>query len=305
MKRCPVILLGLMALSCAVVGCKTSPQKQDADSLANDSVDSLAAAQDTMVTDSFGYVYYNADSTVHSTISVDYPRGDDSLSQAVRTFIAKQLLELYVPYNNEDLDSASLKTYPRYKGSLCKAQKMIDFYGKGAAKFLKAQRKEYQGDDNPGFCSEVNIRKTAETATYVTYAMNGYYEGGGAHGSYTWYSINISKLTLKPILKAIDSSKTRALQKILQNGVAQYFEGEEDFNLSSVYEYLDPMGEKGGKNLIPLPAYTPYIEGDSLCFVYQQYEIAPYSEGLVSFDVALKDIKPYLRKEVKDLIVDK
>ncbi len=305
MKRLPAILLGLIALTFAMVGCKTSPQKQDADSLASDSVDTLAAAPDTMVTDSFGYAYYNADSTLHSTVSVDFPRGDDSLSQAVRTFIAKQLFALYVPYNNDDLDSSSVKDYPRYKGSVCKAQKLIDFYGKGAAKFLRAQRKEYQGDDNPGFCSEVNIRKAAETATYVTYAVNAYYEEGGAHGSYTWYSINISKLTRKPILKAIDNSKTRALQKILKKGVAEYFEGDENFNLSSVYEYLDPVGEKGSNNLIPLPAYTPYVEGDSLCFVYQQYEIAPYSEGLVSFNVALKDIKPYLRQEVKNLIEKK
>ncbi len=308
MKKLPIMLLGTIALTFAVAGCKTSPQKQAADSLANDSVDSVVTdvAPDTLASKVFSYAYYNADSTLQSTISVDYPQGDDSLSQAVKAFIGKQLGALYVPYHfSEEADAR--RDYPRYKGSVLQAQKMLDYYGKGAAKFLAAQQAEIPGDDKPHVCSDVKIRKVAETSTYLTYLMQSYDEVGGAHGSSTSYELNISKLTNKVIEKAIDSSQTRALQNILKKGIAQYFKecGDEDFKISSIYEYLDPIGEKGNNNLIPLPANTPYIENDSLCFVYQQYEIAPYAAGLVSFNVALKDIKPYLRKEVKDLIVEK
>ncbi len=306
-----MILLGTIALTFAMSGCKTSPQKPASDSLATDSVDSLAPAEvatpDTLVINKVAYTYHNADSTIQSTVLVDYPQGDDSLSQAVKAFIGKQLGELYVPYHYAEEEEA-LKDYPRYKGSVLQAREMVDYYGKGAAKFLAEQQKLIPvGGEKPSVCSDVKISKAAETSTYLTYLMNAYYEVGGAHGSYTCYYLNISKLTHKPIEKAIDSSKTRALQNILKKGIAQYFKecGEEDFDISSIYEYLDPIGEKGSNNLIPLPASTPYIENDSLCFVYQQYEIAPYAAGLVSFNVALKDIKPYLRKEVRDLIVEK
>lgn len=307
MRRLPVISLGLVALTLAMAGCKTSPQKQGADTLANDSVDSLPAVKpvaDTLVVDSFTYAYYNADSTVQSTVYVECPTGSDSLSQAVRAFVAKQLGELYIPYSYDEEEEAR-KKYPRYKGSVDQVQKLADYYGKGAKAFLAEQRKESTVDgDGPSVCSNVKIRKVAETSTYLTFSMTGYYEVGGAHGGFTGYDLNFSKLTNKPILKAIDSSKTRALQKILKKGLERYFKecGDEDFNISSIYAYLDPMGEKGKNNLIPIPASTPYLEKDSLCFVYQQYEIAPYAAGEISFNVALKDIKPYLRQEVRDLL---
>ncbi len=309
MKKLPMILLGTIALTFAMAGCKTSTPKEDADSLANDSVDTLAAtaaAPDTMLTEAFTYAFYNVDSTIQSTIYVDYPHGDDSLSLAVKAFISKQLGELYVPYHFAE-EAEALKNYPRYKGSVLQAQKLLDYYGKGAAKFLAEQQGEFSGEDKPHVCSDVKIRKVAETSTYVTYLMNCYDEVGGAHGSFTSYNLNISKLTNKPIEKVFDSGKTHVLQKILQKGVEHYFKecGDEEFNISTILEYLDLLGEKGSKNMIPLPAHTPYIENDSLCFVYQQYEIAPYAAGLVSFNVALKDIKPYLRQEVKDLIVEK
>ncbi len=307
MKKIPLIFLGTTALVFAMSGCKTSTPKAVVDSLATDSVDTLAAAiaPDTLSTEDFTYAYYNADSTVQSTIYVDYPQGNDSLSLAVKAFVGKQLGNLYVPYHFAEEEEA-LRDYPRYKGSMLQAQKMLDYYGKGAAKFLSAQQSEMSEEYKPHVCSDVKIRKVAETSTYLTYLMSSYYEVGGAHGSYTSYQLNISKLTNKPIEKAIDASKTRALQKILKKGVEHYFKecGDENFDISTIYEYLDPMGKKNNANMIPLPANTPYIENDSLCFVYQQYEIAPYAAGLVSFNVALKDIKPYLRKEVSDLIGD-
>ncbi len=315
MKRLPIVLLSAAALTFAATGCKNTPQKSGTDSLSTDSV----ANTDTLVVDSFGYVYNNADSTIECVISVDYPRGDDSLSQAVKAFIGKELCDLYLPYgygSDENLEEKDNfvpvhKEYPNYKGSVLDGQKMIDYYGKGSVKFMKETMKDLretmdEDDYRVNLCCSVSVRKAVETPTYITYYLNTYTEMGGPHGSYTWYAVNISKLTNKPIEKAIDSSKTKAIQSLLVKGIEQYFneDGEGDFKISDLYTYLDPTEEKPVKQ-IPLPALTPYIEKDSLCFVYQQYEIAPYSAGLVSFNIALKDIKPYLRKEVLDLIENK
>lgn len=307
MKKSPVVFLAMATLGLAMTGCNTSARNQSADTLATDTTIGASAA-DTLVTKPVAYTYYSADSTVQSTILVDCPTADDSLSRAVMTFIGKQLGSLYVPYSYSE-EAEALKQYPRYKGDMLQMQQVVDYYGKGATKYLKSVLSDMAGegrDELPQVCSDVKIRKVAETSTYLTYAMSTYSAVGGAHGSYTSYNINISKLTDKPIEKAIDASRTRALQKILQKGIEHYFKecGEADFQISSIQDYLDPTGENGSSKLIPLPQNTPYIENDSLCFVYQQYEIAPYAAGLVSFNVALKEIKPYLRKEVQDLIKD-
>ena len=327
MKRLPFVLSGVLALTLVAAGCTTSAQKPQGaaasadtlaacsadtlpvDSLAADtlSADSLATdtlSAGTLLTDTVTSVCYSADSTVRSTVCVDYPLGDDSLSQAVKAFIGKQLGLLYVPYSYSE-EAVALAQYPRYPGSVLEARPMVDYYARGGARFLEAQQSEMMCEDKVPMCSDVTISKVAETSTYVTCLMKAYYEVGGAHGSFTSYKLNISKLTNRPVESVIDSSQTRALQPILQAGIESYFKlcGEEDFRISSIFEYLDPLGEKG-IDLIPLPAGTPYIERDSLCFVYQQYEIAPYAAGLVCFNVALRDIRPYLRKEVQDLIAD-
>lgn len=322
MKRLPFILVGVACLTFAVTGCNTGKKQSGADSLSADSVNTFANMdnKDTLAVDSFGYAYANSDSTIQCTIYVDYPQGDDSLSQAVKAFIGEQLCSMYVPYsygsddNIEDKDNfvPIHKEYPRYQGSVLKGQKMIDYYGKGSVKFLKETMKDLKShpgddddDDKISLCCNVEVRKITETPTYITYAMNTYTEMGGPHGSYTYYAMNISKLTNKPIEKCIDSTQTKAMQGILKKGIEQCYKenGETDFKISDIYSYLDPTGGKKGNQLIPLPASTPYIDKDSLCFTYQQYEIAPYSDGIISFNVALKDVLPYLRKEVKDLVV--
>lgn len=152
MKRLPILLLGIAALTLAVAGCKNTSQKSGVDSVATDSFGSFSKVMsgDTLTVDSFGYVYHNSDSTIECVIAVDYPRGDDSLSQAVKAFIGKELCNMYLPYaygSDENLDDKDNfvpihKEYPSYTGSVLKGQKMIDYYGKGSVKYLKETMKD-------------------------------------------------------------------------------------------------------------------------------------------------------------------
>lgn len=298
MKRLPFILLGIVALMLAATGCKNSSQKPASDSTAHDTL--YTPSGDTLVVDSLGYETYNADSTIHSSVSIDFPRGNDSFSKAVKECIGRELAKLYVPFVYDGKES--LKSYPRYKGDVKQGQNMVDYYGKGAVKYLAVCQKEMGGDGLPQVCSEMEIKKIAETSTYVTYLLKTYCEVGGPHGDYIFYCINISKFTNKPIDKSIDESKTRALQKILLKGLRQYFEGDEE-EIAEVRSYLHFDEDNNG--IIPLPSTAPYLDKDSLCFLYQQEEIAPHAAGVIEFAVAYKDIKPYLRQEVKDLVEKK
>ena len=53
---------------------------------------------------------------------------------------------------------------------------------------------------------------------------------------------------------------------------------------------------------IPLPLNAPYLSDTGVVFLYTQYEIAPYSSGIITFEVPFKDIMPYLTEEAKAMI---
>ncbi len=291
----------------AATGCKNSTKSQVADSLLADSVDSIASAiiDDTLTVDSV-VKHLKHGTSVKCDISIDYPSGDDALSQTVKKFITAQLKEVYFARNNS-MEEDQHK-YPFYKGSTDKPQQMVDYYAKGVQKYLVESQKEMmegmEGEDmeTPQMEYSLEIRKVVETSKYITYRISYTSYTGGAHGSFISYDRNISKVTNTAITNLVDPAYTKKLQGMMRRGIVSYFHdcGETDANTSNINDYL--MLPEDSKGMIPLPVNTPYVENDSVSFVYQQYEIAPYAVGLVNFKVALKDIKPYLTKEGKAMV---
>ena len=55
-------------------------------------------------------------------------------------------------------------------------------------------------------------------------------------------------------------------------------------------------------DLIPLPAWTPYPTAEGLCFVYQQYEIASYADGMPSFTLPVDDVQAWLTPEARAIL---
>ncbi len=300
MKRLSTLFVVLAAIVLAITGCKSKTQKNGADSTATDSA---AIGKDTLVVDSMSFSSACNDSSVQCFICVDYPYGSDSLSLAVKEFIGSELAALFLPYNNEEDDVA--RKYPKYKGSVLKGQQMVDHYGQGTIKyFCDSQKSTMQEmgwgeEDRPSLSLELNIRKTDETTKYVTYRVTEYVDLGGAHPSYSTYCVNISKLANKPLEQTVDTTKVKAVQKILGKGVLSYLKFADESVTAKNYRDQLILPANG---MIPLPVHAPYLEGDSLCFVYQQYEITPYALGLVSFEVACKDIKDYLCKDASELL---
>ena len=60
--------------------------------------------------------------------------------------------------------------------------------------------------------------------------------------------------------------------------------------------------EVSALNNLPLPGNSPYLSDTGMVFLYTQYEIAPYSSGIITFEIPFKDIRPFLTKEAKELI---
>lgn len=246
-----------------------------------------------------------ASSSIKGRIFIDYPCGNDNLAQSVKSTIAELLAACYLPQVNGDDDCK--KAYPIYKGSCLKGQQMVNYYGNGIIKYMKSaqdEQREFMDDQSselPSYYNEINIRKGEETGKYLTYDFTEECYLGGAHGSYYYYSVNFDKRTSKPIKRAINPAKVKSMQPILRKGVMQYLkdcnEDVTDANLNSFLMLPD------GKT-IPLPEHTPWITNDSIDFVYQQYEIAPYAVGLISFKLPVKDVEPYLTKEMEAIVKD-
>ena len=53
---------------------------------------------------------------------------------------------------------------------------------------------------------------------------------------------------------------------------------------------------------IPLPSWPLYPSDEGLNFVYHQYEIASYAEGMPSFTVPYADIEPFLTPAARELL---
>ncbi len=299
MRKVYLLFLTFAAATLAVTGCKTASQKSGADSTLTDSA---ALGGDTMTVDSIVFTDVSRDSTVECSIRIDFPYGSDSFSLAVKAFIGDELAALFLPYNNEE--EAVARKYPRYKGSVLEGKQMVDHYGRATMEYFSDSQKStmqemgWGEEDRPRLSEAIGVRKSDETREYVTFHITEYAYLGGAHPSFTAYSVNIGKRTGKPLTHTVDSTKLKAMQPILEKGVLGYLKLADESVSAKNYKSRLFLPDNG---MIPLPAHAPYLQGDSVCFVYQQYEIAAYALGLVSFNVAYKDMENYLSKDAKEL----
>lgn len=241
----------------------------------------------------------NVDSTIRCKFTIDYPTGTDSFSLAVNKFLHDQLAQMYLPrINDPDAESR----YPLYDGNVNKGETVVGYYADGTLEYLKQTLKDMQDegiDWTPTLEYDLSITKMADTTRYVSYEVKAYAFLGGAHGSSSYHVEHIAKPSGKVIELTVDTLQTKALQPLLRKGVINYFHemDERDVDDSNLDEHLLLMGDP-----IPVPVCAPYLAPDGVHFVYQQYEIAPYAVGLVSFTVPYAEIKKYLTPEARELI---
>ncbi len=260
------------------------------------------AEADTLVT-APAYVYsVKQDSTIECSYEVDFPQASDSLAQGVKRFIADELSAIYFPYGYEEEGSAVLNGYPRYSGDALNGEALVKHYAEGTKRYFAYLQKdmiEGGSEWRPRFLCNVKVKKRAETPKYVTYSVANEVYSGGAHGSYGYYETTLSKRTCRPLAQTVDTTKTAEMQPLLQKGIVGYLKDCGVENAEKDYKSHLFLPEDGH---FPLPAATPALTREGVSFVYQQYEIASYAVGLVSFTVPYADIMPYLCKEAKALV---
>jgi hypothetical protein len=279
----------------------------DGDSLAVDSTAVEAAALPTIQTDSIGVV--QEDSMASVTISAEWPTGgNEKLVAAIRQHIWKELdaatvseqKQMGVKYSDdgkEVVKSAVTKHYDE----------------------LSDMWKGMRADGLPwdmAFYFYARIWKTSEGKGYVTYTTNTEGFTGGAHGYATSTAVTFSKSSGEKI--GYDNVYDQKREKFVTHNQTLF----KDTTSPKLYQLIKEslrkcMAEENGKlpsdaelndmlqvddiNRVPLPQFAPCFTDKGLCFTYQQYEIACYAVGIISFDIPYDEIRPYLTPQAAAL----
>ena len=252
------------------------------------------------------------DSMTSIKVSVQWPTsGNDSLVTAIRQYVCEELQTSLIQEGQPEI-----KYYDDGQEAV---QALVDT----AYNELTASWKEAKNDGIPNdmtYSCYVKISKLEETDLYITYMSNAEGFMGGAHG----YAIATGQTFRKSDGKRIgyeteyDQATETFHQKdqtlfsdpqspklfaLIKEGVRSYF-AEFETDVKTDEALKDLLIGVEDINRIPLPSAAPYFTKEGLSFVYQQYEIAPYAAGMVSFNIPYAKIRPFLTKDASALVND-
>lgn len=261
---------------------------------------------------------YWADSTAHAymTMDVEIPSGRDKVSAQVRRELADVIdgiLSHVTSYENE-------RFFPPFAGDPDDIHGLLAYYRDSSfaqiARLsqedaderesyimqndgISEEEKEEYIADMPRWGYEFGLRKIDDTDRYVVFQSMDYIYMGGAHGGITGRGcLTFSKGDGTLFEDFVDASRAGEMQPLLIGGLLSYY-SENGYD-TSWDELKDSLFIDDG--FVPLPSWPLYPSADGLVFVYQQYEIASYAEGMPSFTVSYADIEPFLTPAAKSLL---
>ena len=150
------------------------------------------------------------------------------------------------------------------------------------------------------FTRHYEVTLATQTNRYVTYFFRQHEYQGGMHGYTTEVGFTFRKSDGKqiPLLENTDSPE---FAQLLKDGVKRFFGGDTPMSDEEVLEYLF-ASEVEVLDDLPLPGNAPYLTKTGVVFLYTQYEIGPYSSGIITFEVPFAQMQPFLTKEAKAMI---
>lgn len=194
--------------------------------------------------------------------TIDFPTGNDKLSQTVIKWMASCL-------------GAKVKVY------------------KSAETLIDAYVAQIQSGDSPDINDQFTISKVYETKTLVSYEIEGYEYSGGAHGMSYRYGVTFSKKDCKEMNKLLVKPKAK-LNPLIKKGLKQYFKVKSDAALSEcLFE--------SNLNKLELPNNSPWVVKEGIMFQYSAYEITAFMAGMPYVVIPVKQMQPYLTTEAKAL----
>lgn len=266
------------------------------------------------------YAYKDSCQNLLFSLSIELPLGKDSTSLQIRDSLIAEFVSFISRPGFIEEGTPSIKPFA---GDADDIQGMVDYYGKAANdELLKSalsdyeQRMQYLDEDTtmteddrqrikqdvPMWALEYKLSMiSSDTLDIVTYDSQAYVYYGGAHGGVIGSgAMTFDKLTGEKISHFIDPAATERIQPMLRKGLLQYYaEVGDTISDSQLSERLQIEG-----TVVPQPHNTPSLNlsCDSLVFVYGQYEIACYADGMPSFRIPVSELIPYLTPQGKNII---
>ena len=228
--------------------------------------------------------FAKADTTANVEIFVHWPtKGDKAVVDSLQKFIGSLV----------DCNFSDAKSIKDYGESLW--QSLSDDW--------HSTFDEMEPDERLGALERTHsIIKLHETKRYVTYHYHTFEYGGGMHGYTTEVGFTFRKSDGKQI-KLLQDTDSPELAQLIKEGIKSFFAGGPDKAMTDeeVLEFLFAEDTDDLAN-IPLPLNAPYLSDTGVVFLYTQYEIAPYSSGIITFEVPFAKISPFLTQEAKAMI---
>jgi len=218
----------------------------------------------------------------HFSISVDYPAtGNPALVRNIREWISESLGGTF---EGELTDTSALFTH------------YADKYLKDSAENEDNDFIAYLLEDSIECEQAYEFNLTWENDSLVTYTMSNYFYGGGAHGGYTVQAATFRKSDGRHF--GWDMIRADAdLNEDLKKGLKNYFEVTTDDELMDQLMLADNWRDASS---LPKPITEPWIDGDGLHMIYQQYEICSYAQGMPSVDLSMDRTKEVVTQTVKE-----
>ncbi len=259
-----------------------------------------------------------ADSTAHSylTLHAELPVPADAASKAIRG----KLVDMMDTQLSQITFGEPQRYFPRFEGNTDDTEALMAYYKDQTLALIGRlsqedadERERYIREDgdlseeekteilanSPAWGYEFNLKKLADTLGYVVFQSQNYIYQGGAHGGITGDGyLTFDRKSGRFLEATLDPACTAEIQPLLVKGLLGYYgEFGEKMSEEELRERLQIEGDQ-----IPLPAWTPYPTAEGLTFVYQQYEIASYADGMPAFVLSLDELEPFLTPEARKLL---
>lgn len=139
------------------------------------------------------------------------------------------------------------------------------------------------------------IRKVYENPYIVSFVSETDWYSYGTHGIQSRHGATFIKSSGRHLGWDMFKGKAR-FQPVLKKGLETYYDTED---LRRFGRFVDSQVDI---DQIPLPSVTPWVEKDGIRFIYGNYEIGSYADGLPSFVVPIEEAEEILIPEVYDFL---
>jgi hypothetical protein len=225
----------------------------------------------------------------------------DVMDQALCRIDSEDGKRLFPRFEGDINDSEALFSYYEQQGLAAleaKAKAFADMRAEGIRESttLTDEEKEKYIAETPGYGFGFHLDKVHETDKIAVFDSENYIYLGGAHGGITGEGpMTFDKQSGMRLRAFFEPGSEVPMQPLLRKGMLSYFQERMEAAGSTLEMHLHLRDD----GLIPLPQWAPMPTADGLKFIYQQYEVTAYVDGMPEFTLTYDEVAPYLLPEAK------